>query len=176
MNKKIILLITALISYLLIIFSNTYMHEQAHQQIAEYYGLQSEIHFDILKMRAYTTVFNQSSLPIEEQRDITYMDSMNEVIGYNNDGIMNMLLLLIIIIIITSSEGEKNDKSTKRNSRERISGLEEEGNTSSSESRTIKSVQGGVQVQSKGISEEIRNESLNPPGLGTVHEDNRERI
>jgi hypothetical protein len=82
--------------YLLFNFTAIYSHEDAHKQIFAMYGIESEI--DVYPNQYYmgfsgvTTPLPNQTLPVKEKYDLNYMNTLNEIYGYN---VMNIGLAVL---------------------------------------------------------------------------------
>lgn len=106
-KKLMLVTIAFIVSLFLIMFANTYMHEQAHKQYAINNGCkQYTISYSLAEAQFNCT--NRTSIS-KDRDDMEYMiQSMNEVITYNNETLIMLIFLIgYIICFLMVSTGAK---------------------------------------------------------------------
>lgn len=97
---------------IVIMQSNTYQHEMVHKKIYERFGINSTIHITpFYKMfysykAGYTEPINMTDAIEKCNDDCMNLNTLNEIIGYNNDSNIGMIgltgFMICIVIIINS--------------------------------------------------------------------------
>ena len=94
--------LTITILVVIFIYSSEYVsvsrHEYAHKQIFSYYGYNSTIEIDLLKLEGATTPTTE--IPEEDWRELRFLHSLNEIFSYNCLSIRLILYMILYIVLI----------------------------------------------------------------------------
>jgi hypothetical protein len=80
----------------------SYTHEQVHQEIFRFYGMDSEIRAYLSLERGFgfeTVPKNATLLTEQELREIRFLHSLNEIFGYHFLVIFGFLVILGLLLI-----------------------------------------------------------------------------
>ena len=107
MNKKSKLIILVGILFIISMYSininDTYAHENVHKQIAAYNIGCSEGYIKVnwFSASGYFNCTKSMNVPDEWKQQRVYLDSMNEIVGYNVTTIINTMLIIGFLMAIT---------------------------------------------------------------------------
>ena len=87
----------AISTFILAVAIQTFYHENVHKAICEFYGGNATITYldDIWNGQIGLTKCNTS----RNWDEITYMNSLTEIIGYHSSAIMNIIVIIVFIVI-----------------------------------------------------------------------------
>lgn len=93
-------LFTGLLIVGLFIYQDTMMHELAHQRIYSDFGLSSKI---TVSLTGGSTLADQqayANLPEDLRRDLDFRNNLNEIVGYNLNGIHTVLCMIFMMLFL----------------------------------------------------------------------------
>jgi hypothetical protein len=88
-----------IIATIFIVCAHVYMHENAHKQISLYFGCEDvELHYGLTST---SQCIKYSNITTQEMVNEEYkLHSINEIVSYNLDAIIEMIFILALVIIL----------------------------------------------------------------------------
>ena len=103
--KDILFFIFVIASSIVFTMSATYMHELAHEQIAEKHGcIKGKINVNLFGGYYECNYYNNRTQEIKMQEE--YLHAMNEIVGYNANITNSILLMIFFILVYIAFKGD----------------------------------------------------------------------
>jgi quinol-cytochrome oxidoreductase complex cytochrome b subunit len=101
---KLFIFIMVMIASILSVFTVSYIdsqsHESAHKEIYRKYGLNSTINLSVMgESITYVDKYALANLDKDTRNQMEYLNSLNEVVGYNLESIKVLLSFILLVLI-----------------------------------------------------------------------------